>query len=122
MEDQLQLLSGRIVVNQRKRINEFDAVREPTDGKLPIVISQGDLNNSTEVFSTTDSGQMIKLQDHGSSFTNKKFGRCCFIDCQTLDGKETLDGIYLVSIQDRTASQARHYFGSDSRWAILSDH
>ncbi|KAE8447404.1 hypothetical protein EG329_010818 [Mollisiaceae sp. DMI_Dod_QoI] len=99
MEDQLRLLNGNILLSQKKRINEFDAVFNRDSNETVLATTQGDVNHPTEVFSITASGKTTQLSDHGSTFAGKEFGNCSFIECQTLDGKERLEGLYLVLTQ-----------------------
>jgi dipeptidyl aminopeptidase/acylaminoacyl peptidase len=99
LEDQLRLLDGKILFRQEKRIIEFDAVSNGDRNGMMLAIAQGDLNNPTEVFSITASDEITQLSDHGNTFAGKNFGNCAFIECQTLDNKERLDGLYLIPTQ-----------------------
>ena len=97
MEDQLRFLDGRILVRQKTRIVEFGASSETSGGNIGLVLSQGDLNNPTEVFSVSWSGEVLQLSEHGAVLEKKKpLGSTTFVACNTLDGKETLDGLYLT--------------------------
>ncbi|OAA63464.1 Peptidase S9, prolyl oligopeptidase, catalytic domain protein [Niveomyces insectorum RCEF 264] len=100
VEDRLRLLlSDKTLVAQKKRILGYDASCT-SDGHPHIVLSWGDVNRPTELFSINmDSGDSIQLSDHGHALSGTTFGRCHFLECPTLDGKEMLDSLYLVPAQ-----------------------
>jgi len=96
--DQLRFLDCKILLSQPKRIIEFDA-RLNVRNEIVLVISQGDLNSPTEVFHSATPGEMLQLSDHGKKFADKGFGNCTFLECQTLDNKERLEGLFLTPVQ-----------------------
>ncbi|KAK1759456.1 Alpha/Beta hydrolase protein [Echria macrotheca] len=99
-EDWLRLLrSDRTLLRQRKRIVAFD-VSCGGDGEMRLAVTQGDVNRPTEVFCVNPTtGAAVPLSDHGAAFSNRMFGHCAFVKCQTLDDKELLDGVYLIPAQ-----------------------
>lgn len=99
MQDQLRLLNGELILGGRKKISDFDAVKSNQDSDMTLVIAQGDINTPTEVYSVTPSGDFTQLSDHGSKFSGKRFGECVFLECQSLDGKEKLEGLFVTPAQ-----------------------
>jgi dipeptidyl aminopeptidase/acylaminoacyl peptidase len=97
-EDQLRSIDdGRVLLSQQKRIVDFDIhCNGKSDGMVMAILS-GDVNTPTEAFFVDAKGNNIQLSDHGTEagFSGKKFGNCQFLTCPTLDGHETLDGVYL---------------------------
>jgi len=98
LQDQLRFLDGKVLISLPKRIIEFDTCLNARN-EIVLVVSQGDLNNPTEVFSTTTTGEMLQLSDHGNTFAGEYLGNCAFLQCQTLDNKERLEGLFLTPAQ-----------------------
>lgn len=97
MEDQLRLLDGKILLRQKKRIVDFDAVVAKDKGnEIMMVAASGDINKPTEVFAvdTHTASISTQLSSHGASFKHSFADDVHFLSCPTLDGKETVSGIY----------------------------
>ncbi|EED13548.1 acylamino-acid-releasing enzyme, putative [Talaromyces stipitatus ATCC 10500] len=93
MEDQLRLLNSTILYREKKCILSFDATVD-VDGKIGLVFVQGSVNRPPEVFWTSPAGDLAQLSNHGKVWT-KEYNTCTFIECQTLDGTEKLEGMFL---------------------------
>ncbi|KAL1892779.1 hypothetical protein Sste5346_006862 [Sporothrix stenoceras] len=109
VEEKLRLLlGGQTLVAQKKHIVNYDVSGSVQD--LCIVLSRGDVNHPTELFSLDSStGGVLQLSDHGRTLADTTFGHCHFLACPTLDGEEVLDGLYLVPSQ--CAGGKRHADG-----------
>lgn len=98
--DRLRLLIGdKTMFSQKKRVVLFD-ISCSAKNKLQLAVAQGDVNHPTEVFSVDlATGKTVQLSNHGCTFAGREFGHCAFTECQTTDGKERLDGLYLIPAQ-----------------------
>lgn len=104
MEDHLEFLHGDVLVSQRMRIDDFDAVMcNIGETQKPVVaMTTGHVNSPSEVFSVQPGGgQRVQLSDHGRKLVaDAKFGgSCVFLECQSLDNKEKLESFYVVPTQ-----------------------
>ena len=99
MQDELRLLDGKILLSQKKWIKDFDVVLNKETKDLALIISEGDVNHPTEVFSISPNGERTQLSSHGDGFESDGPSQCTFLECQTLDGKERLDGMFLIPSQ-----------------------
>ncbi|KAK7992607.1 Alpha/Beta hydrolase protein [Apiospora saccharicola] len=95
LEDELWVFGQtKPLLAMKKAIRQFDAGRAP-DGRIALTLALGDVNNPTEVFSYL-TGSLVQLSDHGRLLSDRSFGRCSFVSCESADGKETLQGVHLV--------------------------
>ncbi|KAH8887243.1 putative acylamino-acid-releasing enzyme [Thozetella sp. PMI_491] len=99
MEDHLRFLSGELILGGRKKISDFDAVKSARESDMALVVAQSDMNTPTEVYSVSPSGEFTQLSDHGNKVSGQKFGACIFLECQSLDGKEKLQGLFVTPAQ-----------------------
>lgn len=102
MEDQLRLLNGKVLLRQKKGIIGVDAVVVKDQDKngeiIMMVAASGDINHPTEVFAVDSATAAVstKLSSHGATFHHSFARNVHFLSCATLDGKETVSGIYFT--------------------------
>lgn len=96
MEDQLRLLNSTIIYKEKKCILSFDATVDMA-GEVQLVFVQGTLNRPPEVFKTSLAGDVLQLSDHGKQWKDE-LSTCTFIECQSLDGTEKLEGMFLSPV------------------------
>lgn len=101
MEDQVRLLDGKILLRQKKRIVDFAAVAASgKDREVVIVAASGEINKPTEVFTVDTAAASLtkQLSSHSADFHHTFASQVHFLSCPTLDGKETLSGIYFTPV------------------------
>lgn len=108
MEDQLRILNGRTVFARKKLIVAFDAAYTKDSDELVLAVAQGDVNTPTEVLTTLSSGgAMVKLSNHGHAFADRNIGTCTFLNCQSLDKEDELEGMYLTPYEEAQDGRPR---------------
>ncbi|KAH8694861.1 putative acylamino-acid-releasing enzyme [Talaromyces proteolyticus] len=95
MEDQLRLLNSTVLYSATKCILSFDAKPDKA-GRTRLVFAQGSVSRPPEVFSASPGGDSVQVSNHGKAWT-RDCGTCTFIECQTLDGTEKLEGMFLTA-------------------------
>ncbi|KAI1847613.1 hypothetical protein JX266_006465 [Neoarthrinium moseri] len=108
MSDELLLLGNDTVLlrSQGSSIRHFDA-RRNSNNRIVLTYTVGDVNNPTEVFCeclSLGKRDIKQLSVHGAAFQSMIFGHCKFIECPSLDGCETIEGIYLTPAHLSTIS------------------
>ncbi|KAJ4415113.1 hypothetical protein N0V82_007552 [Gnomoniopsis sp. IMI 355080] len=101
MEDQLRLLNGSVLLRQKKKIVDFAAVAaNGKDGEIMMVAASGDINKPTEVFAvdTATASVSTQLSSHSAAFNHTFASEVHFLSCPTLDGRETISGIYFTPV------------------------
>lgn len=99
MEDQLRRIDGQILLRQKKKIVDFNAVTtDEKDGELVITVASGEINKPTEVYlvDTAAASVSTQLSNHGDGFHHTFASEVHFLSCPTLDGKEIISGIYFT--------------------------
>lgn len=101
MEDQMRSLDGQILLRQKKKIVDVTAVT-PDDkgGEVTIVAATGEINKPTEVYlvDTATACLSTQLSSHSAGFNHTFASEVRFLSCPTLDGKETISGIYFTPV------------------------
>ena len=97
MEDQIQMLGGRILLSQKKEIRAWDAAFTTDSDEMILALAQSDSSCPDEVYTTTASGgALVQLSNHGASLEDKHFGSANFLRCRSDDDKVDLDGLYIT--------------------------
>lgn len=99
VEDQISIAGGRILYSRSRALLAWDATFTKDSDEVILAVATGDVNNPTEVFSTTASGgALVRLSNHGErgGFAGHEWGSCEFLSCQSSDNKVALDGIWLA--------------------------
>lgn len=109
MEDQVRLLDGQILLRQKKRIVDVDATKDGDD-KIIMVVASGDINKPTEVFAVdpATASTSTQLSSHGATFHHTFASDVAFLSCPTLDGQETISGIYFTPAGAAAATTTAH--------------
>lgn len=97
LEDSIRILNGKTLFSKKKSILKWDSTFMYDSDEMVVAIAQGDVGKPAEVYTTTASGgALVQLSDHGHPFADKKLGTCTHLECQSGDGKVSLDGLYLT--------------------------
>ncbi|KAK5711867.1 hypothetical protein LTR15_012211 [Elasticomyces elasticus] len=105
MNDQIRILDGHTLYSKKKKIEAWSAAFTKDSDEVVLAVAEGDTNHPTEVFTTTASGgALVQLSSHGSPLQGKEFGTCKFLNCQSKDGKVTLECPWLTPASASTKS------------------
>ncbi|CAK7231515.1 hypothetical protein SBRCBS47491_007954 [Sporothrix bragantina] len=107
-EDHLRLVrTDKVVVAQNSLIVGFHT--SGTANNLHIVLSRGDVNTPTELFSyNVGTSEYLQLSDHGRNVSRlAPFGECHYLATITFDNKEVLDNLFLVPAQHDISEEAK---------------
>jgi len=97
LEDRLMFMNGKTLFSQNNLIKGWDIAPAQDKNDAVVAVAYGDTNNPVEVFTKSTSGEeLVQLSNHGHAFTDKSFGSVTFLDIQSTDKKEQLDGLFVT--------------------------
>ena len=107
LESRISLLSGLVLYSRKECLEAFDAAFKEDAGRPILAVATSNSNHPVEVFTITDDrGTLVQLSNHGSVFTNHKFGTCSFLSCLSMDGQAEIDSLYLTPTADAVSDDA----------------
>ena len=106
LESRISLLSGKVLYSQKEALEAFDAAFTGNGDEIVLAVATSNVNHPVEVFTTTtSSGAVVRLSNHGQAFISRKFGTCSFLSCPSTDNQVELDALYLMPASDPTTTE-----------------
>lgn len=99
IETHLRMLEGgRQLLSVKQQVLSWSAaISKNNSNEVTLAVVVSDPNTPTEVYTTTASdGTLVAVSNHGAAFTDKKFGECTFLSCQSTDNEVQLDSLYIT--------------------------